>query len=112
MSERLNDPAGVKQRIPARAMADALERMADGKTSLFGRMTLVRKVRNFAGSGWLADFSRGHSKPPDHEIAPEPALRAVNPKRSFHELQKQQELTVLQQAAHDYRGAARPERRP
>lgn len=35
---------------------------------------------------WLTDFSRGRRKRPDHEIA-----------------QKRQELTVLQQAAFDYR---------
>lgn len=64
MHDRVSDP----RRIPCRDMADALERMAHGKQI------------------WLADFSRGRHKRPDHEIA-----------------QKRQELDVLQQAADDYR---------
>lgn len=63
-----NDRASDPRRIPSRDIADALERMAHGKQF------------------WLADFSRGRRKRPDHEI-----------------LQKRQELDVLQQAADDYR---------
>ncbi|PLP56241.1 hypothetical protein CYK37_26020 [Mesorhizobium loti] len=88
MTEPASEPRGAFQRIPARDMADALERMANGKTSLSGRMILVRKVCNFSGScsGWLTDFGHGRRKRPDHEIQ-----------------QKRQELQVLQQAAFDYR---------
>lgn len=64
----MNDHVSTPRRIPSRDMADALERMAHAKRF------------------WLADFSRGRHKRPDHEI-----------------LQKRQELAVLQQAAHDYR---------
>jgi len=61
----------MSERIPSLDMADELDRMIYGKTV------------------WLADFSEGKKKRPDHEIE-----------------HKRRELAVLRQAAHEYRASA------
>lgn len=61
----------MSERIPSLDMADAFDRMIYGKTC------------------WLADFSHGQKKRPDHEID-----------------DKRRELAVLRQAAHEYRASA------
>lgn len=43
----------------------------------------------YSKATWLADFAQGRNKRPDHEIE-----------------QKQRELDVLKQAAHEYRASA------
>lgn len=61
----------MSDRIPSLDMADVFDRMIYGKAT------------------WLADFSHGHKKRPDHEIE-----------------QKRRELDVLKQAAREYRASA------
>lgn len=61
----------MSERIPSLDMADAFDRMIYGK------------------SCWLADFSQGKKKRPDHEIE-----------------EKRQDLAVLKQAAFEYRASA------
>lgn len=61
----------MSERIPSLDMADEFDRMIYGKTC------------------WLADFSEGRKKRPDHEIE-----------------QKRRELDVLRQAAFEYRASA------
>lgn len=88
MTERASEGLGMFQdkRIPARGIADALERMLHGKQ--------------------LTDFSR--RKRADQEARQKPALPAAT--CSFHGLQKRRELAVLQQAAFGHRQTV--ERRP
>lgn len=59
------------ERIPSLDMADEIDRMI------------------YAKATWLADFSQGRNKRPDHEI-----------------MHKQRELAVLKQAAFEYRASA------
>lgn len=61
----------MSERIPSIEMAEAFDRMIYGKAS------------------WLADFSHGQKKRPDHEID-----------------QKRRELAVLKQADVEYRASA------
>mgnify|MGYP001041092286 CR=1 FL=1 len=61
----------MSDRISSLDMADAFDRMIYGKTC------------------WLADFSQGRKKRPDHEIE-----------------EKTRELAVLKQAAFEYRASA------
>lgn len=61
----------MSERIPSLDMADRFDRMVYGKTC------------------WLADFSDGRMKRPDHEIE-----------------EKRLELAALKQAAFEYRASA------
>lgn len=61
----------MTDRLSHEVMADEFDKLVYGKTC------------------WLADFTHGHRKRPDHEIET-----------------KQRELAVLKQAAGDYRAAA------
>lgn len=61
----------MSERIPSLTMASEIDLMIYAKTA------------------WLADFSQGNKKRPDHEIE-----------------QKRRELTVLTQAAYEYRASA------
>ncbi|WP_379063491.1 hypothetical protein ACHMW4_20320 [Mesorhizobium sp. UC22_110] len=88
MTERASEGLATPQdkRVPARDMADALERMVHGKQ--------------------LTDFSR--RKRAAQEVRQKPALPTA--KCSFHGLQKRRELAGLQQAAFGHRPTV--ERRP
>lgn len=61
----------MSERIPSLEMADHFDKLIYGKLC------------------WLADFSQGHKKRPDHEI-----------------VDKRRDLEVLRQAASEYRASA------